>query len=91
MSCHRNDEDKNNKGSHSSMRHMLLMMVLCCSIPILIIVAVPFFNIGNTGLIVSLVSVITFFCPLMMLFMIPMMLKGSKEDKSSYDKKDKQF
>lgn len=91
MSCHGNDEKKKNKDGHNSMPHMLLMMVLCCSIPILLILAFTVFNIQYTGLMVSLVSVITFLCPLMMLFMIPMMLKGSKEDKSSHDKIDKQL
>ena len=90
MSDHEDDEKSGNKGSHSSMKHML-MMVLCCGLPILLIIALPFLKIGNTGFRVTLAAIIPFLCPVMMLFMIPMMLKGSKEGKSCHDNKEKQL
>ena len=88
MNGHINDKKKENKGNHSSMKH-ILMMVLCCGLPILLIAVLPFLKIGNTAFRVTLASIIPFLCPLMMLFMIPMMLKGSKEGKSCHDKKEK--
>ena len=76
-----NNEKKENKGSHSSMKH-ILMMVLCCGLPILLIAVLPFLKIGNTAFRITLASIIPFLCPILMLFMIPMMLKGSKKGKS---------
>ena len=90
MNDHENDEKKENKGAHSSIKHML-MMVLCCGLPILLIIALPFLKIGNAGFKVTLASIIPFLCPIMMLFMIPMMLKGSKGGKSCHDTKKKQL
>ena len=90
MSDHENDEKKENKGPHNSMKHMLLM-VLCCGLPILLIAVLPFLKIGNTAFRVTLASIIPFLCPLMMLFMIPMMLKGSKKSKSCHGNKEKQL
>ena len=83
-----NDEKRENKGSHSSMKH-ILMMVLCCGLPILLIAMLPFFKIGNTAFSITLASIIPFLCPILMLFMIPMMLKGSKEGKSCHINKEK--
>ena len=90
MNEHENDGKKENKGAHCSMKHML-MMVLCCGLPILLIIALPFLKIGSTGFRVTLASIIPFLFPVMMLFMIPMMLKGSKEGKSCHDNKEKQL
>jgi hypothetical protein len=90
MNDHENDEKKKNKGGHSSMKHMLIM-ALCCGLPILLIALLPFLKIGNTGFRVTLASIIPFLCPIMMLFMIPMMLKGSRDGKSCHDNKDKQL
>ena len=90
MNDHESDEKKENTGSHGSTKHML-MMVLCCGLPILLIVALPFLKIGNSGFKVGLISVIPFLCPILMLFMIPMMLKGSKNGKSCHEDKKKQI
>ncbi len=87
MSGQVNDEKKENKG-HSSMKH-ILMMVFCCGLPILLSAVIPFLKIENTAFRVTLISIIPFLCPLIML---PMMLKGSKEGKSScHDNKKKQL
>jgi hypothetical protein len=82
MSEYKNDKKKENKCSLHSMKRMLSLMVLCCGLPILLIVLLPFLNIGISF---SLISMLLFLCPIMMLFMIPMMLKGSKEGKSGQD------
>jgi len=73
MSGQVNDEKKENKG-HSSMKH-ILMMVFCCGLPILLSAVIPFLKIENTAFRVTLISIIPFLCPLIML---PMMLKGFK-------------
>lgn len=87
MKCHGNDE---NKSKHSSMKHMLLM-ILCCGLPILIAVLIPFLNISNT-LRLTLGSITPFLCSIMMIFMIPMMIKHFKSDKScGEDKSDSQL
>jgi hypothetical protein len=83
-------EKKEKSGSHTSVKHMLLM-VLCCGLPILLIGILPFLKIGNAGFKVTLASIIPFLCPIMMLFMIPMMLKGSKEGNSCHGDKKKQI
>ena len=82
MSEYRNDKKKGNKCRRHSMKRMLSLMVLCCGLPILLIVLLPSLNVGISF---TLISMITILCPLMMLFMIPMMLKGSKESKSGQD------
>lgn len=85
MDCNEKKENTNeNQGGHkhSPMNHML-MMVLCCGLPIiLLIVVVPFLGIFGTGFKLTVASIIPFLCPVMMLFMIPMMLKSSKDSKS---------
>ena len=88
MKDHINSEKKKNKRSHSSMKH-ILMMVLCCGLPIFLIVILSFLKIGNTAFRITLISIIPFLCPLLMLFMIPMMLKGSKEGKSCHSNNEK--
>lgn len=87
MKCHGKNE---NKSKHSPMKHMFLM-ILCCGLPILIAISIPFLNISNT-LRVTIGSITPFICPIMMIFMIPMMLKHFKSDKScGEDKGDTQL
>lgn len=88
MKCHENKNGENKK--HNPMKHML-MMVLCCGLPLLIVMALPFINIGG-GFKAIIVGIAPFICPLMMLLMIPMMLKGMKHGsccsgKNEIDKK----
>ncbi len=65
---------ENNAGgkpaAHNPIRHMLHMLV-CCGLPILLILVLP--AIGYKGFLLKLVPYI---CPVMMLLMIPMMLRG---------------
>lgn len=74
MKCHGENNDTNKK--HSPIKHML-MMVLCCGLPILIVGAIPLLNIGG-GFKALLLTITPFICPIMMLFMIPMMFKNMK-------------
>jgi hypothetical protein len=85
MNCHENKENvvqSRHKGKkHSSMKHML-MMAMCCGLPIILLLILPFLGIFGTGFKASLASRIPFVCPVMMIFMIPMMLRPSKNGKS---------
>lgn len=78
MNCHgnHNNEGNNGKKGKSHLSHML-MMLLCCGAPALILLLVPFLiNNGGSAVAKPLAAVAPFLCPIMMLFMLPMMLKG---------------
>lgn len=79
MNCHGN-HNKNNKGRKQKgfMSHML-MMALCCGAPIIILLLLPLLiNSGGSAIAKPLATIAPFICPIMMVFMIPMMLKGHK-------------
>lgn len=77
MNCH---DNKNNSKSHSSIKHML-HMIICCGLPILIVAALPLLKM-NTAFKATILSITPFICPIMMIFMIPMMLKGMRGEHS---------
>lgn len=58
------------KPKHKHKGHML-HMILCCGLPLLILLVLPL--LGYKGV---LLSIAPFICPIMMLVMIPMMMKG---------------
>ena len=81
-----NNKNKGIKNQHHGMNHML-MMVICCALPILLVVMLPFLSFApRIKLIVA--SIAPFICPIMMIFMIPMMFMHSKENKSCNEPKD---
>ncbi len=59
---------KNKNGSHKG--HML-HMILCCGLPLLILLVLPLF--GYKGI---LQTIAPFICPVMMLVMMPMMMRN---------------
>jgi len=69
MNYRKND---NEKPSPNHIRH-LMHMVLCCGLPLLILLVLPL--IGYKGV---LLNIVPFICPIMMLVMVPMMLRGQK-------------
>ncbi|WP_040907954.1 hypothetical protein [Youngiibacter fragilis] len=82
MNCHGNqDEDNVNseeKGHKGHKSHMLMMLV-CCGAPLLLFLVLPLlrgagYASGTTGFLPLLVSLI---CPIMMVGMMFMMMKGS--------------
>ena len=77
MNCH---DNKNNNKSHSSLKHML-HMIICYGIPILIVASLPILKM-NTAFKTTILSITPFICPIMMIFMIPMMLKGMRKEHS---------
>lgn len=84
-----NNNQKQTGHKHGPMKHML-MMALCCGLPLLLLLIIPFLGILGSGFKLTLLSIIPFLCPIMMLFMIPMMMKSSKDGKSccNEDKKE---
>jgi uncharacterized membrane protein YkvI len=84
MNCHGNhDHNSNENGKQNSHKgHLphMLMMALCCGAPVLLLLLVPLLaKTGSGGLAKIFTAVAPFLCPLMMVFMIPMMFKGSKD------------
>jgi archaellum biogenesis protein FlaJ (TadC family) len=87
MNCHGNNHNHNGGGKkHNPIKHML-MMVLCCGLPVLLVGILPFIKIGG-GAKALIATISPFICPLMMLFMIPMMFKGMKKEDCCHGKKD---
>lgn len=68
MNCCKNQNNENRK-KHK--RHML-HMILCCGLPLLIIFVLPL--LGYKGFLTTIAPLI---CPIMMLVMIPMMMRGN--------------
>lgn len=85
MNFHVNNHKDNKK--HSPIKHML-MMALCCGLPFLLVAVLPFINMG-LGFKAGLATLIPFICPIMMIFMIPMMLKGMKKEGCCSNKNEK--
>lgn len=81
MKCNRNKEvndgvEKNQK--HSPMKHMLHMIV-CCGLPIIIILSLPFIGRFSPGIATILGFIAPFICPIMMGGMMFMMFGGNKK------------
>jgi len=68
------DRGKNTKAK-GHMSHMW-MMVLCCGLPLALIFVLPMLGISFFN--GALLGIIPFLCPLMMLLMIPMMMRGNR-------------
>lgn len=79
MGCHDDNKSNGSNHKHSSLKH-ILHMVLCCGLPILIVGILPVISrlSPSAGGFVS--RIVPFLCPIMMLAMLPMMLKGNKKD-----------
>lgn len=82
MNCHGNQNENNvnneEKGHKGHKSHMLIMLV-CCGAPILLFLVLPLlrgagYASGATGFLPGLISLI---CPIMMMGMMFMMMKGN--------------
>ncbi|WP_096635779.1 hypothetical protein [Clostridium cochlearium] len=78
MKCHGDNKENGGTGKHSGLKHML-HMVLCCGLPIVIMLSLPLIAKLNPGAAGILAVIAPFICPLMMIGMIPMMLGGKKK------------
>ncbi len=76
MNCHGDNKEK--KGRHSPLKHML-HMVLCCGLPIVIIGLLPFIGRVNPWAAGILGVIAPFICPIMMGIMMFTMFSGRKK------------
>jgi len=90
MNLNENKKVKQSSGKHSPLKHMV-HMVICCGLPIVILFFLPLITkiSPSTGSVV--LRIVPFLCPVMMIFMMPMMMRGNKKesccDKTIEDKK----
>ena len=68
------DQPNSQVPKHNHKGHML-HMVLCCGLPLLVLLVLAL--IGYKG---ALLSIAPFICPIMMLVMMPMMMRGHGKD-----------
>ncbi|MDF2473124.1 MAG: uncharacterized protein K0R21_906 [Anaerocolumna sp.] len=76
MNC--NKEGKECSHKHSPIKHMLHMIV-CCGLPIIIILSLPFVTKLSPQLATFLGVIAPFICPIMMGGMMFMMFNGNKK------------
>lgn len=95
MNCHGNNKNSANEKGNGHKGHLphMLMMALCCGIPVIIILLVPLIgSIVSPGISKVLLGIAPFLCPLMMILMMPMMFKSNKDkDKNSDCHQNKQM
>lgn len=86
MNSHDDNKEKQGSSKHSPLKHML-HMVLCCGLPIVIIGFLPIITRFSPSTGGFLGKIAPFLCPLMMIGMLPMMMRGNKKS-SCCDKTD---
>jgi hypothetical protein len=88
MNCCHTDEHKTDNPKHHKSGHLahILLMILCCAVPALILFLLP--TIGNLipGSARIIASIAPFLCPVMMVAMIPMMLRGRNSESGAATK-----
>ncbi|MBU5483118.1 hypothetical protein KQI86_02190 [Clostridium sp. MSJ-11] len=78
MKCHGDNKENGEARKHSSFKHML-HMILCCGLPIVIILSLPLIARFSPKAAGMLGIIAPFICPLMMIFMLPMMFGKNKK------------
>ncbi|MBL4933819.1 hypothetical protein [Clostridium paridis] len=79
MNCHNDGKEKHSGHNHNPLKHML-HMVLCCGLPIIVILSLPLITKFSPSEGLFLSGIVPFLCPIMMIFMIPMMIGGNKKN-----------
>ena len=85
MKFHKDNEEKQGGHSHSPKKHML-HMVLCCGLPLLIIAFLPLIARYSPATSGVFAVIAPFICPIIMIPMMVMMLKGHKKSNCCDDK-----
>lgn len=80
---HTQDNENNHcneteNGNHSHKKHVL-HMILCCALPILVLLSIPFISKISPGSSKFLILIAPFICPIIMISMIPMMFGDKKK------------
>ncbi len=80
MNCcsNKDNEGKKDARKHSPAKHML-HMIICCGLPIIIILSLPFIGRYNSGVATILGIIAPFICPIMMGGMMYMIFGGKKK------------
>ena len=78
MNCHGDNKEKQGNHKHSPLKHML-HMAICCGLPIIVIGLLPVITRFSPSAGNVIGKVAPFLCPIMMIFMMPMMMRGSKK------------
>lgn len=78
--CHQNNH-------HSSIK-LMLHMILCCGLPIVIIMTLPYIARISPAVATFLGVIAPFLCPIMMGGMMYMMFKGNKKSKETSTHKE---
>lgn len=75
-----NETDCQQEKKHKGFLSHMWMMVLCCGLPIAIILLVPLMGgLLSPGIRTALLNLAPFLCPLIMIPMMFMMMRGHKE------------
>lgn len=85
MNCHGDNKEKQGANNHSMLKHML-HMVLCCGLPMVIIGFLPLITKFSPAAAGLLSIIAPFICPLMMVGMMVMMMRGNKKGSCCGDK-----
>ncbi|MBZ4646623.1 MAG: hypothetical protein PWR27_165 [Petroclostridium sp.] len=87
MNCHGNHNHKGNNGEHNHKGHMshMWLMILCCAIPLVLLLLLPLLKINNPAIQGLLSGAVFFLCPLMHLFMLPMMFRKDKNKEENHN------
>ncbi|MDF2671789.1 MAG: hypothetical protein K0R09_54 [Clostridiales bacterium] len=85
MNFHGDNMEKKGNHNHSPLKHML-HMVLCCGLPLVILAVLPLISKFSPSAGSTILKIVPFLCPLMMIGMIPMMLGGNKRGSCCDDK-----
>lgn len=78
MNCHGNNKNKQNSHNHNPLKHML-HMVICCGLPLILVGLLPAISRLSPSASIIIGKITPFLCPLMMIFMIPMMIGSNKK------------
>lgn len=77
MNCHKKNGQRNQDAHGGHGKHMLLM-VLCCALPIVLLLLLPVLRINSPAIRNILPFAILLLCPLMHVAMIPMLFRKDK-------------
>lgn len=80
-----NDHGNNVNGNGSGHKHRshmghMWMMLLCCGAPVILLAVISLLGSSFPSLRTTLVGIIPYLCPVMMIAMLPMMFKKDKSD-----------